>query len=58
MKLLIALLLTFVLTGCANMQRQEWKPGQRIGLTWVLSERKGCKEKLVIGQRITYTKCF
>jgi len=57
MKLLIALLLTLVLTGCANMQRQEWKPGQRIGLTWV-SEHDGCKDKFVISNKVFFSKCF
>lgn len=57
MKLLMICIFALSLTGCANMHRQEWKPGQRFGLTFV-SEHHGCKDKLLINGKITYTKCF
>jgi len=57
MKLLIALFVTLILSGCANMHRQEWKPGQKIGFVWV-TNHDGCQDKLVIGQKTFYSKCF
>lgn len=57
MKLLIALFVTLILSGCANMERQEWKPGQKIGFVWV-TNHDGCQDKLVIGQKTFYSKCF
>lgn len=56
MKLLIALVLSFSLTGCASMHYKEWKPGQRIGFTFVSQD--GCSDKFYIGNKFAYSKCF
>lgn len=56
MKLLIALALSFSLTGCAGMHYKEWKPGQRLGLTF--ASKDGCSDRLYVGNKLAYSKCF
>lgn len=58
MKLLSVLVLVVFLTGCGTIRMDQRKDG-RPSLNLILSESKGCKEKISItGQKISYSKCF
>lgn len=59
MKLLFVTLILLGLSGCANMRREEWKPGQRPSLSFVIKDNGGCQEKIGVRSKgVYYKKCF
>lgn len=50
------ILVVLLIAGCSTIQ--PWKPGQKAGFNFVISDKDGCQEKLVVNSKIRYTKCF